>query len=156
LNLDGAIEAVAAPLRGIKRRLRFARLTRRRAPTADSAARDDQRPRAPLYAARSMSRQRNIMSEHSDKRLPKGHKPPADKAVQGEGDYEAARRYRKEVTEFISKSDVDALAREATPASAKEARDLALAEERGRDRSKGDDAADPGIMYPGRKPDAER
>jgi hypothetical protein len=91
------------------------------------------------------------MSEHSDKRPGRDRKATDKGAVQGEGDYQAARRYRREVSDFVSKADVDALAREAAPASAKEARDLALAEERGRDRSKGDDAADPGIMYPGRK-----
>jgi hypothetical protein len=92
------------------------------------------------------------MSEHTDRRSRKHRKPQGNGALQGEGDYQAARRYREEVTEFVSRADVDALAREAAPASAKEARDLALAEDRGRDRSKGDDAADPGIMYPGRKP----
>jgi hypothetical protein len=93
------------------------------------------------------------MSEHSDKRSRKDRKPAGKDAVQGEGDYQAARRYRREVSDFISKNDVDALAHEAAPTSAREARDLALAEERGRDRSKGDDATDPGIMYPGGKPE---
>jgi hypothetical protein len=104
------------------------------------------------------------MSEQQDKRSAKGGKPPVDNAaqgegqqpIQGEGDYQAARRFRKESEEFVAKADVEGLARQAAPSSAKEARDLALAEERGRDRSKGDDAADPGIMYPGRKPDAPR
>ncbi|MGC2461926.1 MAG: hypothetical protein WA446_13305 [Steroidobacteraceae bacterium] len=63
------------------------------------------------------------MSEHTDKRSRKNRKPQGNETVQGEGDYQAARRYRREVTDFV-----------------------------GRDRSKGDDAADPGIMYPGRKP----
>jgi hypothetical protein len=96
------------------------------------------------------------MSGHSDKGSRKDRKSAGKDAVQGEGDYQAARRYRREVSDFVSRSDVDALAHEAAPTSAKEARDLALAEERGRDRSKGDDAADPGIMYPGRKPDPGR
>jgi hypothetical protein len=96
------------------------------------------------------------MSEHNDKRSPKHRKPQVNGTVQGEGDYQASGRYREEVAEFISKADVDALAHQAAPTSAKEARDLALAEDQGRDRSKGDDAADPGIMYPGRKPDPDR
>jgi hypothetical protein len=96
------------------------------------------------------------MSEHKDRRSDKYRKPKVNDTVQGEGDYQASRRYREEVAEFVSKADVDALAREAAPTSAKEARDLALAEDQGRDRSKGDDAADPGIMYPGRKSDANR
>jgi hypothetical protein len=96
------------------------------------------------------------MGEHIDK-SPRRHRKVQDtETVQGEGDYQAARRYRREVTDFVSKADIDALAHEAAPDSAREARDLALAEERARDRSKGDDAADPGIMYPGRKPDPDR
>ncbi len=63
------------------------------------------------------------MSEHTDKRPRNNRKPQGNETVQGEGDYQAARRYRREVTDFV-----------------------------GRDRSKGDDAADPGIMYPRRKP----
>jgi hypothetical protein len=104
------------------------------------------------------------MSEQQDKRSAKGAKPAVEdtahgegqQPIQGEGDYQAARRFRKESEEFVAKADVEGLARKAAPSSAKEARDLELAEERGRDRSKGDDAADPGIMYPGRKPDAPR
>ena len=83
-------------------------------------------------------------------------KGDAQQPIQGEGDYQAARRFRNESEEFVANADVESLARQAAPSSPKEARDLALAEERGRDRSKGDDAADPGIMYPGRKPDAPR
>jgi hypothetical protein len=101
------------------------------------------------------------MSGHNDKRSRKDRKPRVSDsgtkdAVQGEGDYRAATRYRQNVEQFVAKADVDALAQQAAPSSAKEARDLALAEDRGRDRSKGDDAADPGIMYPGRKPDVNR
>ncbi len=96
------------------------------------------------------------MSQSNDPRSPKDPNPTDEESVQGEGDYEAARRYREEVTQFVAKSDIAALAREAAPGSAKEARDLALAEDSGRDRSKGDDAADPGIMYPGRKVDTDR
>jgi hypothetical protein len=94
------------------------------------------------------------MSQHSDDKQPRHDRRSTDtkEAVQGEGDYRAARRYRQEVSDFVSKADVDALARAAAPTSGDEARDLALAEERGRDRSKGDDAADAGIMYPGHKP----
>lgn len=62
--------------------------------------------------------------------------------VQGEGDYEAARRYRHEVNDFIEKADIDKLAHQAAPASPREAQELASAENRGRERSKGDDSAD--------------
>jgi hypothetical protein len=75
----------------------------------------------------------------------------ADSKVQGEGDYEAARRYRDKVTEFVRHSDVEELARHSPPLSAREARNNALAEEQGRARSKGEDPADVGIMYPHKK-----
>jgi hypothetical protein len=74
-------------------------------------------------------------------------------AVQGEGDYEAARRYRAGMEEFVEKTDIEELAREAAPRSAQEGRELGLAEEQGKARTKGDDPADVGIMYPGRKRD---
>jgi hypothetical protein len=72
--------------------------------------------------------------------------------VQGEGDYDAARRYRENVTDFVNKGEVEKLAEKAQPLSAKDAREMALAEESARARSKGDDPADVGIMYPGKKP----
>jgi hypothetical protein len=67
--------------------------------------------------------------------------------VQGEGDYEAAQRYRDEVKTFVDKADIDKLAKNAKPASAQEAKDGARAEESGRARSKGDDPSDAKIMY---------
>jgi hypothetical protein len=81
--------------------------------------------------------------------------PPEGEQVQGEGDYQAARRYREEVSEFLAHHDVEQVAKGAAPRSALEARELALAEESARNRSKGDDSADVAAMYPGRKPDAE-
>jgi hypothetical protein len=76
-----------------------------------------------------------------------------DAKVQGEGDYRAARRHREEAEEFISHHDVEKLAKQAAPQSALEARELALAEERARNRSKGDESADVAAMYPGRSVD---
>lgn len=76
--------------------------------------------------------------------------PVATPAVQGEGDYEAAHRYRDEVKDFLAHSDIEQLAHEAAPESAKQERELALAEEAGKARSKGEAGADAGIMYPGR------
>ncbi|HWW21940.1 MAG TPA: hypothetical protein VNZ06_14160 [Steroidobacteraceae bacterium] len=72
----------------------------------------------------------------------------ANDTVQGEGDYDAARRYRDKVADFIKRSDVEDLARKSAPLSAREARDDALADERARGRSKGDIPADIGVMYP--------
>jgi hypothetical protein len=70
--------------------------------------------------------------------------------VQGEGNYEASRRYRDGVTEFLAHADVEDIAQKAAPSSPLEARELALAAEKGQLRSKGDDPADVGAMYPGR------
>jgi hypothetical protein len=94
------------------------------------------------------------MSEHDNERSRESR--PDGAPLQGEGDYQASRRYRERLGEFIEKADVDALAHDAAPASAQQARDLALAEERGRDRSKGDDAADAGLMYPRRTSESDR
>ena len=78
-----------------------------------------------------------------------GDPAPGDK-VQGEGNYEASRRYREDVKEFLAHADVEDIAHKAAPKSALEARELALAAEKGQLRSKGDDPADVGAMYPGR------
>jgi hypothetical protein len=78
-----------------------------------------------------------------------------DSKVQGEGDYDAARRYREKVTDFVQRSDVEELVRQGRALSAKEAREMALAEERARARSKGDDPADVGIMYSHNLPESE-
>lgn len=75
-------------------------------------------------------------------------KPSANQGkVQGEGDYEAAQRYRDDVKDFVNKADINKLAQQAKPLSAKEASDLEAADQQGRSRSKGDDPADVGIMY---------
>jgi len=57
--------------------------------------------------------------------------------IQGEGDYEAARRYRKEVEDFVEKTDVDKAARDAAPKSPAERNELENAERQGRSRAKG-------------------
>lgn len=57
--------------------------------------------------------------------------------IQGEGDYDAARRYRKEVKEFLDTTDVDKAAHEAAPRSPDEHREMDEAERAGRKHSKG-------------------
>ena len=64
-----------------------------------------------------------------------------DPKVQGEGDYEAARRHRKRVSEFIENNDVEKAAVRAAPESAAEAEELEAAEEQGKERAKGEDPA---------------
>ena len=64
-----------------------------------------------------------------------------DPKVQGEGDYEAARRHRKRVSEFIENNDVEKAAVRAAPQTAAEAEELEQAEEQGKERAKGEDPA---------------
>ena len=61
--------------------------------------------------------------------------------IQGEGDYEATRRYRKRTEEFLSNNDVEQKAADAAPTTGKEAEDLKAAEAAGKRRAKGEDPA---------------
>jgi hypothetical protein len=61
--------------------------------------------------------------------------------VQGEGDYEATRRYRKRTEQYVASHDVEKDAREAAPRSRKEAESMAAAEAAGKKRAKGEDPA---------------
>ncbi len=61
--------------------------------------------------------------------------------VQGEGDYEATRRYRKRTEEFLNNNDVTKAAARAKPRSRKEAESMAAAEAAGKERAKGEDPA---------------
>ena len=55
---------------------------------------------------------------------------------QGEGDYEAARRYRKEVGDYVKSADIDKAAHAAAPKSPDEQREMDEAERAGRSHSK--------------------
>jgi hypothetical protein len=61
--------------------------------------------------------------------------------VQGEGDYEAARRYRKRTNEYLENNDVEKDAVRAAPESRAEAEDMSAAEAAGKKRAKGEDPA---------------
>jgi len=61
--------------------------------------------------------------------------------VQGEGDYEATRRYRKRTDEYLANNDVEKAAIRAAPTSTREAQDMKAAEEAGKRRAKGEDPA---------------
>jgi hypothetical protein len=61
--------------------------------------------------------------------------------IQGEGDYEATRRYRKRTEEFVENNDVEKAAVRAAPETADEAEDLEAAEAAGKQRAKGEDPA---------------
>ena len=64
-----------------------------------------------------------------------------DPKVQGEGDYEAARRHRKRVNEYVENNDIEKAAVRAAPETAREAEDMAAAEAAGKARAKGEDPA---------------
>jgi hypothetical protein len=61
--------------------------------------------------------------------------------VQGEGDYEATRRYRKRTEKYLQSNDVRKAAARAAPRSRKEAKDLEAAEAAGKKRARGEDPA---------------
>lgn len=58
-------------------------------------------------------------------------KSPVDPALQGEGNYIAARRHRASVKKFVQSGKVQQSAEDAAPHDAVEARDLLEAEEEG-------------------------
>ncbi|MDT3678125.1 MAG: hypothetical protein ROZ64_04730 [Burkholderiaceae bacterium] len=61
--------------------------------------------------------------------------------VQGEGDYEAARHYRKDVEAFVESGKVGEAMKDAAPRNDDEARQMEHAEKAGKARSKGEDPA---------------
>jgi hypothetical protein len=64
-----------------------------------------------------------------------------DNKVQGEGDYEAARRFRKRSEEYVANNDVEKAALRAAPETRKEADAMKAAEAAGKERAKGEDPA---------------
>jgi hypothetical protein len=61
-----------------------------------------------------------------------GPDAPPREAVQGEGDYRAAREYRRDVERFVASADIERAAREAAPRDEAEAAELEAAEQQGR------------------------
>lgn len=61
--------------------------------------------------------------------LPKSH-------VQGEGDYDSAKKYNQETREFIDSGKVDQAARDAAPRNADEKQAMREAEDEGRSHAK--------------------
>src|SRR5690348_5593262 len=74
-----------------------------------------------------------------------------DPKVQGEGDYEAARRHRKRVSEFIENNDVEKAAVRAAPQSAAEAEEPGQSQKDGATRRT---ASAPGTWRPAPLPPA--
>ena len=67
--------------------------------------------------------------------------PTKDTDLQGEGNYDASRRYDKAARDFVQSGQVDEAARNARPISEKEADELRRAEREGLSHSKGEDSA---------------
>lgn len=65
--------------------------------------------------------------------------PDGGDALQGEGNYTAARRYNTETADFAKSGRVEQAARDAAPDSAEEARSLERAEDEGRSRAREED-----------------
>jgi hypothetical protein len=61
--------------------------------------------------------------------------------VQGEGDYESARKFDDDEAAFVKSGRVDRAARDAEPKSQAEADEMNKAEEVGKSRSRGEDAS---------------
>lgn len=59
-----------------------------------------------------------------------------NKAMQGEGNYTAAKEYDDATTDFVKSGKVDQAAKVAKPKNAQEAREMQEAEEKGRARAK--------------------
>ena len=64
---------------------------------------------------------------------------PTGSKVQGEGDYDAARRYDEKTREHVKSHDIEQEARDAEPASRGEERDMERAEQIGKQRAKEED-----------------
>jgi hypothetical protein len=60
-----------------------------------------------------------------------GKDESADSKIQGEGDYEAARRYRDRTQKFVDSGRVETAARDAAPDDAQEEADMEAAEQEG-------------------------
>lgn len=74
-----------------------------------------------------------------DKSKP-GSKDAGKDQVQGEGNYEAARRYEDKLRDHVQHHDVEREARDAEPKSEGEKREMERAEEIGKRRAKEEDA----------------
>ena len=68
---------------------------------------------------------------------PTGQKPD----IQGEGNYDATRRYDKATTDFVQSGKVEQAAQNAKPKSQAEADEMRRAEQEGKSHAKGEDPA---------------
>jgi hypothetical protein len=59
--------------------------------------------------------------------------------VHGEGNYAASRQYNEATKKFVQSGKVDEAAKKAAPASSDDAQQMERAEQKGKERSKGED-----------------
>lgn len=67
--------------------------------------------------------------------------PSSSTELQGEGNYDAARRHRESVEDFVESGQVESAARGAAPQDDTQAREMEAAEEEGKSHAKGEDPA---------------
>jgi hypothetical protein len=77
------------------------------------------------------------MQKRNSSKRPAASRARGSGRIQGEGDYEAARRYRRGVESFVASANIERAARNAAPRSPREASDMAAAEAAGRRRARG-------------------
>ncbi|MBN8770471.1 MAG: hypothetical protein J0I46_02805 [Thiobacillus sp.] len=84
-------------------------------------------------------------------------KPNTSKSgIQGEGNYDSAKKYDEETRAFAESGKVEQAARAAAPRNAQEQEDMQRAEREGRSHAKGDPKGERGGEEPGRpKPTKE-
>jgi hypothetical protein len=86
-----------------------------------------------------------VMNQRPDNKADSGVQTAADmpsaqsQDLQGEGNYDATRRYDKATRDFVQSGKVDEAARAARPQSPEEAEELKRAEREGQSHSKGED-----------------
>jgi len=66
---------------------------------------------------------------------------PKKPDIQGEGNYDATRRYDKAATDFVKSGKVEQAARDARPKNEAEAESMKKAEQEGKSHAKGEDPA---------------
>ncbi|HEV7912313.1 MAG TPA: hypothetical protein VGP22_00990, partial [Albitalea sp.] len=82
------------------------------------------------------------------------NEPTDNGKIQGEGDYDAARRFDKAERDFVKSGKVNEGVRKAPPGNAEEAAEMKEAEEIGKSRSKGEAPNDDKDMQGNRSGDA--
>jgi hypothetical protein len=75
----------------------------------------------------------------------------SDPKIQGEGDYESARRYNEKTKDFVEEGKVGPAAEKAKTDDPSKTAELERAERAGRERAKGEDP----LLHPEQKPGGE-